>query len=78
MATPYLFHQTPLRLATWHSTPTQALDETQQTTGKTAEDAVEDLLDGEEKTVDHLVEADDKAAQGEDQRSQVDQDTSYL
>lgn len=52
------------------------LKEAQQTAGQAAENAVEDLLDGEEEAVDDLVEGNDELAQGEDQGRKVDQETS--
>jgi hypothetical protein len=51
-------------------------EETQQAAGQTAEDAVENLLDREEQTINDFVETDDEATQGEDQGRKVDQDTS--
>jgi hypothetical protein len=41
-------------------------EKTQQAAGYAAEDAVENLLDGGEQTIDDLVEGDDKLAQGKD------------
>lgn len=64
------FHDIPCRLRRLEG------KKAQQTSSQTAQNAVKNLLDREEETVNNLVKGEDELAQGKDKGRKVDQDTS--
>ena len=55
--------------------PLKPLQETQKSTSNGAEKRIEDALDGEQEAIDDLIKGPNEAAQGNDQRRQVDENT---